>query len=152
MFRLWRRISIRAEEWWLRNAPFAVIENPFELFIALLCVVAGIPYLTGTTAPGSLDALLPPVWVIVWGIQLVFGGMLVAIGLLRRNIYIEKAGLWPLSVASLVYSVSLFEHVGLKASVSFFVTFAFSVACWSRLILVRAVLRIPPIARGRDVE
>jgi hypothetical protein len=129
-------VGRRLSHWWVDKMPFALVENPFELFISFLCCVVGIPYTFGVISQGAIETRLPTIVVQVWGGSLLVGGFLVTIGLLLRNRYIERAGLWLLSTSAFVYAMVVATEIGKPAAFTVAITIGFGVACISRLMLL----------------
>lgn len=93
---------------WLR-------ENDFEILASVMCLISGLPLVLGRVKPRSIEALLPPPVVTIWGILLTLGGLLVLVGIAfeaRTNfprkadwLRVKALGLSCLAYACYVYMV-----------------------------------------------
>jgi hypothetical protein len=85
-----------------------------EVFIALLCLIAGLPILLNPVvyAPATLLAILPLFMVVGWGIALVLGGLLTLIGVLSSNVYIERAGLIMIAAGATILGTAILLTTG----------------------------------------
>jgi hypothetical protein len=87
-----RRAKTRRERLALR-LPFAVLEFPFEVFVGVYGLLAALAIVLGGAVPASLDALLPPAVVYLWGCSLGLGGATILYGLHRRFAFVIAMGL-----------------------------------------------------------
>jgi hypothetical protein len=89
--------------------PPAVIEHPFEIFLAFLCMVAGIPLLLAgpESTPNSIDDLLPVWLVYAWAVALIAGGVCVLLGKFLHWLHVERAGMALLAAGSFVYFLAI---------------------------------------------
>lgn len=126
-----------------------VISSPFELFVSLLCTVAGLPVLFGAVSPTSLSAALPPWALLVWGGCLSAGGIFSLIGLLMRtgrslflpSLQIERAGVSLIASATLTYSVTIMFYAELSRSlVAVAINTALALACIGRAYAIRRIV------------
>ena len=84
--------------------------HPFQTFIMILCLVSGIPLMTGQApAPASMEAALPSSILYVWGACLTIGAGLTLIGSFRNSrikwLLIEQVGLALVGAAAILYGV-----------------------------------------------
>lgn len=121
----------------IHYTPSPILSEPFELFIAICGVFAGIPYLTGHIRAGSLDQLLPWWLVRAWGGELIFGGIMTVTGLLLRKPIIERGGILPLGLAAFIYALSIAYFAGLSGIYIILVDVGFGIAAVSRYIAIR---------------
>jgi hypothetical protein len=110
----------------LQRMPRAVIEDPFEAFLSVLCIFAGLPLILAPpdSSRGAVARLMPGWFVRGWGLTLTVGGALVLLGLFlhgrarngsgtgsvpvrTRGRTIERIGLIVLGYASAIYTIAL---------------------------------------------
>ena len=119
--------------------------HPHQVFIAGLCVVAGLPILAGGPAPGTLAAAIPPWLLGVWSAVLVLGGALVVAAAIVRHdlaaLYLEGAAHLPLAVMTVAYAVALIAAGGARGLVAAAIFLGFGVASAVRFAQVTAALR-----------
>jgi hypothetical protein len=101
-----------------------------EVFVALLCLVSGLPILISPTAfaPTAVLALMPLWLVLCWGVCLTLGGLADLIGIATENLYIRRAGLILLSAGSLVMAMGVLSLTG---STRLFVAGTYLVFGWA---------------------
>lgn len=130
----------------MRHVPWWLIGNPFEAFVAVLCVLGGIPLTLGHAQPTSIDAILPSLLRHIWGGTLVFGGAFVLMGVtggVRTSRYrYELAGLALLIPASFVYGVCNIVFVGTRGLASAGLLFTFCIGCLFRYALIAQAVHI----------
>lgn len=127
----------------------ALADHPFELLFGGLSLASGVVLLAGVLPPASLDAILPQPVVWAWGALQALGGGLIVAGLLLRysdnlfllSLRLERAGMWPLAAATVVYSAVALAYAGTRALYPASVLAAISVACAARAIKVRKLER-----------
>ena len=120
----------RLAQWVVAHAPLAVLFKPFELFLAVLCVVSGVPTLLGVIPrPGTLSAQLAPWLVFCWSFLLVAGGLAVIWGIVRRNESVERLGVSVLFPTALAYAVAIFATLGATGLIAACIVAAFGLAC-----------------------
>lgn len=115
-----RRTRIR--RWVRSHLPLFVVQYSFELFVAILCLLAGVPYLLGEVDPQSLEANLPMPLVTVWGVMLTIGPLAMLAGIYRHYkathiedvIFWQRVEAWGLSV--LAYSAYIYAGAVLASS------------------------------------
>lgn len=97
--------------------PFGTVtRNPFEVFLLGLSLASTAPLLRGESGSAALEAALPDLVVIAWGVSLGFGSALALIGLWwRRNPWaarvLERAGLLMVATAALAYMLVILSTV-----------------------------------------
>ena len=107
MSRGWReRIAFRL--------PSALVEFPFEFFIAAFSVLMGAAIVFGATRPGSIVDLLPWFGVDVWGAGLAMGGLTIAFGLARHLVIVTSMGLGLLAFLFPVYAIAVVAVAGVS--------------------------------------
>lgn len=128
----------------LRYLPRGVLAEPFELFLAGIAVLNGVPLLlSDRVRAASIEALLPEWLVVAWGLELLLGGLLTAGGLLGRKPDVERVGLLLLGPAALVYGLAISLVVGLNGgAVASGITTAFGLACLLRAYVIRLVREV----------
>ncbi len=114
--------------------PKAILESPWEMFVALLCVLAGIPLLINgpDKSASSIDKVLPPILVYVWGGTLLIGGILILWGRSQRrtsNFRLERGGLALLASAGLIYGAGILVARGQAAIVAVLTIYTFVATC-----------------------
>lgn len=122
----------RTRSWVLRHVPQFVLLRPYELFISMLCLISGIPLVGGAPAPSSIEALLPPFLVRLWGFELLLGALLVAYGLVRPRTIWERVGHTLLGPAAVVYGLAIVTVLGMKGIVAAAITGSFGLAAITR--------------------
>lgn len=139
-----RRGALRVAYAAVSRVPLPAIEQPFEIFIAALCVASGLPLIIGVAPnPASIEALLPPAIVAVWGLNLVAGGALICTGLLVRRFRIaERVGLSILAPTSIVYAVAIIRAQYTGGLVAGAIVVGFGISCLLRIFALLAVAAI----------
>lgn len=110
--------------------PAPVVQHPFEILIAVLCVISGAGLLlTGPTAtPSTIDDLLPLWLVTVWSATLLGSGVFILLGKFFNQYHVERAGMALLAAGTLVYSLAIYvspaglfgsNHSGLLAATTY---------------------------------
>lgn len=135
--------------------------DTFEMLIAALCLISGIPIALGFPTVNSVTSLLP-VWLIrCWGADLALAGLLILIGLIagraaktvnRRMfmIQIEQAGLTMLGTGSAVLMMSIMTIGGWRAALPVGTYLALTLSCYFRTIEISDVKRGIERSRRRD--
>lgn len=117
----WHRFRL----WLLAHLPEGVKAEPYAWFLALLCLVSGVPTVLRLSEPGPIQALLPPTLVTGWGACLIFGGLAMMCGLTSitsipggmhvvTRVPCYRLGLRLLGIASLVYAYAVASVVGMQ--------------------------------------
>jgi hypothetical protein len=136
-------VGRRLAKWVVSHTPLPLLLHPFEVFLAFLCVISGLPMLLQVTPrPNSLEALLPAWLVFTWGVILVSGGLLTLVGTVRRSEPWERSGVGVLGFASVAYSIAIFLAVGVGGSVAGAIVLAFGLACWFRYLTLTEAKRV----------
>jgi hypothetical protein len=140
--RLRRKIYAKLPRW--------LKSHDFELFAAFLSILGGLPLVLGQVEPTSVDALLPPLLVLVWGIILVQGGILVILGVIKSShtvyparafwIRIEGLGLSSLSWFCYLYAVCILAYTIKAGWLSAMVVLVFGFICHVRQMALQTKL------------
>lgn len=143
-------MAARIRPWLLEHLPAGVLNRPAEWFLAILCLLSGLPILTGLGRTSSVAALLYPPAYYAWGACLVFGGLGMICGLtsIRRRtldgvteyvitrVPCYLLGLRLLCIASLVFTIAILIVAHLNGVVAAAVTLAFAGMCGVRILVV----------------
>lgn len=113
----------------LQYIPRSILQSPFELLLAFMCVTSGTTYVLGNVPASAIDRYLPSYLVRGWGMCLAFGGTLLIYGILKGSPLVQRAGLSLLAPTSFVYSIMLIVFVGLPSIFSASIITAFAIAC-----------------------
>jgi hypothetical protein len=115
----------------------------FELFVALLCTVTGLPLAFGIApSPNSIAATLPTWTLFLWGVMLSVGGLCTVAGILWRHyneqqflagLKVEEAGLWMLGSCSAVLAIAISAYAGSVGLLTAGIFGALAAACVSRI-------------------
>lgn len=116
-----------------RRLPPVVLEEPWSLFIMLGCIMSGLSYLLAPSA-GSIALLLPDPIVWLWYGDLLLGGTLGLIGLLRGRWNIQIAGLLPLGASATVYAIAIAVVAGLRGIVPTILIAMFAAAAFAEAL------------------
>lgn len=117
--------------------------DPRVVFILALCVISGVPLAIGHATPGSIDAKLNHVWVIIWGVMLVFGSLATLIGILKLDadgILLEQIGSVAVGGASIMYGAVILATITWQGTVPSLVFVAFGLACFWRWGQLQALI------------
>lgn len=80
--------------------------DPRALFVLILCIVAGIPLLSGVAEPGSIEQTLPSWAIIIWALGLVIGASVTLGGMSQQTLkgaLLEQVGSVAVGVATIYY-------------------------------------------------
>lgn len=121
--------------------------NPFESFMLFACLLTAIVYTFFGTRPNSIQALMPPWSVRVWGLTLLVGALSCTIGgftrkALDKSLALYQFGYGLLGTACSIYGAAVlfaFGMSGLMAGVS---TLAFGFASWVRVAQVAQFFKL----------
>lgn len=91
----------------LRLIPRPLLQQPFEILFAFLCVISGGPYVVGHPPSQTLRVVLPTALVYTWGIFLFIGGVIYLFGIGYRNHLVQRAGLSLLGPTAIVYAIMM---------------------------------------------
>lgn len=136
--------------WLLRNIPEPLLYHPWEMLIAGLCLLSGIPLALGAPSPSSMNRFLSPFVVQWWGGTLGLGGSAIVVGLVLAYVRprvatvawrIERAGLALLGSASLVYGVAIATVAGWPGVLPAATYSMFAAACMIRAVVLQATAR-----------
>lgn len=134
----------------VRRTPLSVLLNPFEYFLAALCIISGLPQLIAPAPNNSLEILLP-VWLVrVWGAELVAGGVLTLAGLAFKRPRVERIGMKILAPAATAYAIAIGLVAGWAGVVAASIVLAFGMACLARAAVLLHFRQV--IERGTSDE
>jgi hypothetical protein len=136
----------------VRNLANAWQGFQFEILIAFICALSGIPLAFSIAPrPTSIVVVLPELARIVWGISLSLGGSLVLVGIIWRynnpikfisGLYLERAGLYMLGSSTAVFVLAIIVFAGANGFFSGMTYGAFASACLSRTMLITREISI----------
>lgn len=118
----------------MRRVFSAMQAYSIEVFLALLCFLAGLPILLNPVvfAPASVLALFPLPFVLLWAVALTLGGLLDLTGIMFENIYLRMAGLALLSAGAVIMGSGVFVLTGFTRLLSTGIYFIFAWATGTR--------------------
>lgn len=134
----------------LAKMPRVLIQETFEVFTAILCMVSGLPLVLGEVEADSVNASLPHLMAQLWGGVLLGGSLLTLIGLIIANATqgpkafhrmisghkIERLGLLALAWAGAIYAASILLAVGLGGFVAAMLILVFACTCLVRAFVL----------------
>lgn len=121
--------------------------NPFEVWLLVACVVAGIVGLISPVDSASAVVKALPHWeVLCWFSGLTLGGLVGLAGVFSRGVVsllVERVGMVILTCLTFAYSVSIVAQVGIAAGATLpaLLTGLFSVSCAIRFFNISADLK-----------
>ena len=74
----------------LSKMPRVLIQETFEVFTAILCMITGVPLVFGRVNANSIEATLPEIAARVWGVTLLAGAVLTLAGLFIANAVVKN--------------------------------------------------------------
>lgn len=116
-------------------------DDPFELFVGVLCALAGIPLVLGHIQPASVDALMPNWLAVLWGVMVLAGGSAVTVGMFLRGLALEQSGLIWLSGSCAAYAVCALAYGRSAGAFAAALLFGLSAACTLRALEYSRVMR-----------
>lgn len=101
---------------WARDSehdrPFAAGRHPYQVWVLQLCAVAAIGAF-GKAEPGSLESLLDPLFLKLWGGFLLVGAVLALVGPWLRDRHdgaiLERTGQLLVCATSCAYAIAIVE-------------------------------------------
>lgn len=138
----WHRVRL----WLLQHLPVGLVAEPFAVFLALLCVISGLPTMLHLSEPSPIEALLPHSLVVGWGACLTIGGLAMLCGVFSirtmpgglqhvvTRVPVYRLGLRLLGISSLVYAYSVFSLPGWNAPILVTILMLFSAVTGVRLL------------------
>ena len=119
-------------------SPFPSSRHALVIFLLLLCVFAGLPALLGSDAkPGSIEALMPPVFRVFWSLFLTVGPLMAIAGILWPQLWLgvllEQTGLVALGGAGITYGVAIISFNGQNGFQSGSLVLVFGIFCLARV-------------------
>lgn len=139
-----------------RWIPQPLLIHPWELLIAGLCLLSGLPLALGAPSPNSINQALPELLVRVWGATLASSGAAVTSGLVLPYIRphlatvglrVERGGLALLAAAASVFSIAIIVAAGWRGALPAATYLMFAAACGIRTVVL--VLTERGLAHGR---
>jgi hypothetical protein len=120
--------------------------NPFEVWLLVACVAAGVVGLVAPDASSAIAKSLPHWELTCWYAGLTFGGLVSLVGVFSKGVnslFIERVGMVVLTCLTLAYSVSIIVQVGAVkgATLPAFLTGLFAVACAVRFFNITIDLK-----------
>lgn len=134
-------MATRLERW----IPRPLLFHPWELLIAGLCLLSGIPLAAGAPSPNSINQTMPELVVRLWGGTLAIGGAAIVAGLVLGYIRprlltvgwrIERGGLLALACASAVFAAAIMINTGWRGLLPGLTYLMFAVACGIRTVSI----------------
>ena len=130
-----------------RDELYIPPQNPFEVFILGLGLLAALPLLRGDTGSAVLEANLDDTAVILWGAALLIGAAMALVGMwlptrwALLGLYLERGGLILAGGAASIYAYIVFRESN-PDDVRYIVSTqtGFAVAClWRSIQLTRGI-------------
>lgn len=126
--------------------------HQFELWVALLCMISGLPLALGVApSPNSALAVMPTWTFFLWGLSLSLGGGCTVTGILWRylnkqqfiaGLLVEKAGLFMLGAACAVLALAIGFYAGGPGLLTSGICGALAAACASRIRTINKEAKI----------
>jgi hypothetical protein len=144
----------RIRSWLVRRLPDWLLFDPFEAFMALLCLLS-VPQLLFGRPANAVSALLPTPVRTLWALNLGIGSLLLLWGLTRHQWQVRSGGLLLLAVSATIYTMVIIVFAGPKATFAAAITLAFALACYARrtvlLTIDATIRRFRPVGDEPDV-
>lgn len=143
--------------------PLHAGRHPFQTYLLLLCIIAGVPILFGRIGASSIESELPFWLAFIWALLLFLGSAVGLVGAYWRGDYtnaltIERIGLAIVGSAACVYAVVIIVNTGWDRLIPAAITLAFGVASLRRArdigqIIKMALedLRVEVVDEGLDI-
>lgn len=134
--------------------PLDSARHPFELFVLICGLVAGIPLILGNARPGSTAALLDPFLLSLWSWTLTVGCAVALVGVFwpgrpETALLVEQIGLVAVGVGVVVFAYGvLASSAGPGRFVPAALTGGFGLACWWRAVQIQLWVRSALRERG----
>lgn len=120
-------------------------KSPFEIFILIAIVIAGIAGLLMPAHTSSAIAQLLPLWgQLTWYSGLLVSGLLSVVGAFTNrlwSLYAERGGLSMLGVLCVVYTATVIAIVGPLAAFAGVLVLGLGVACFARVHQISGDIR-----------
>jgi hypothetical protein len=117
----------------------------FEIYTLVLCVLGGPPIIFGDATPGTIQALLPHQWQLVWGLMICLGSLIALIGIFlpRRDtgLIIEQIGMVATGVGMLAYAAAVLDAAGWSGFFPAIAVTGFGLACFRRWWRIQKALK-----------
>ena len=121
----------------MRHHPTNILfARPFDILIALACILTGLRVLVdGDSTPSSISAL-PYVVTVTYRLLLLTAGVLYMAGMLRRkNSAMERSGLWLAFTAFTAYGLAaVLTGITAQATLAIILVFCIGAACAIRAV------------------
>ena len=119
--------------------------HPFQVLLAGMCVLGGLPVLITGAAPGSIQETLPTLLLYVWGATLVCSGSLVVGAAIIRSpvnaLYLEMIAHPALALVAFAYGAAVFTAAGLRGVTGGLIIIGLGVSAGARFFQVRSTFR-----------
>lgn len=141
------------------SEPLRTRPNAMEVYLLALALFSAVTLLAAEARPFSVDALLGPVWALLWAGMLIFGGSIVLAGMYWpcrpiTGVALQQFGYTAFAVASLARGVA---QIGVDRAAEAPVVFGFAVAAairiWQLEVRVRSATSaatVTGLRRRRD--
>ncbi len=133
-----------AQKAW-RRVFYSIVLTSVEFFLAVIAIMAGVPVLLDpfslTFVPASISSIMP-IWMVdVWALQLVTGGAITGLGIIKGDFRTEQIGVMLLLGGSIVYMIALAPL--LPAAFLPFITYVlFTLAMCARYWVLGKLIRL----------
>ncbi len=119
--------------------------DPRAVFILALCVVSGAPLILGAIQPGSMEELLNPIIVRLWGVSLVLGALVTLAGMSWRKslagVLMEQVGSVAVGTTSLFYAAAIMLQAGWNGLVAAGIVAGWGLSCLFRWWQLEQLIR-----------
>lgn len=120
--------------------------NPFQVYLLLVALSTGVPFMFGFVTAGTIEASLPRAYTFLWGLMLALGALAALAGMFwprdaRTGLLLKRFGLTALGFASAVYALALGARFSWEATLLVGVTAGFSAACCRQAWRVHQTIR-----------
>ena len=154
--RLTRRARLKDADmtgwrWWIiRHTPTVLIDYLFECLLAAAAVITSIAYFTGWSSESSVIRVLPEWLAALYGVTISIAAVAVIVGLARRQYGTPVAyGLRVLAIGCLVYAISAWSYVGVRAVAPIVMSTILGIlAAWRGFLLHCTYLMVAGQLRG----
>lgn len=138
---------------WVMRLPAGLREQPAWIFIGTLSLLTGLSYLLGLAGSSTINQVLAPTWLRLWGGILCLSGMLVVVSTIRASRALERLALRFLSLCLLVYMGWVLTAVSLsRAALTVMLCVSLVGLSEIRVAVVRALLQPLPPSLDEEVD
>lgn len=124
----------------------SVQRSPFETYLLIACVIAGVGGVIDPMRGSSAALKVMPLWELYgWYSGLVVGGTIALFGVFRRSLisfYIERTGLLLLVGLCALYSLSIILAGGVTLALAALIVVFFAIACVVRVRQIDDEIRL----------